>query len=574
LFRDLEFTDQEPPVRAMLTSNEQFFLELMNAARLDPLGEAARQGIDLNAGLPNDKEGWKEIAPIPVQPLAPNAFIQQASADHGQWMLDTDTFSHTGAGGSSPGDRIVAALTGQWTWGENLAIFNTTGNLDLGAVIKEGIGGFKGHFDGLYESPGHRVNIFEGAFRETGVAQVAGEFTAPDSEGIIRDWNASTITNKFGTTGTSVFLTGVIYDDTDTSGLYSVGEGRDAFQVSAAGIATATWAAGGYTLALDSNPAVTVTLGTGASAMQVTVDLSGDNVKLDLMNGNRILTSGDVVLGDGATEVQMLGAVDNAVTGNASDNFFYIGRGDNVIDGGGGFDTVVFTGRQSDFTVVDNGAGQFTVMDQRSGPASDGTNTVSDVAALAFTDTTVSLLPDTAATTLTGHLSMPDAAPAANLGLRVTLSDGSARLAGSDASGDFSLGLPEGLTGTLDTQPGAGNPQSLTIGDALDVLRLAVGLPPSFGPATPHDLIAADVDFSGRVAVDDALNVLRAVVGLETPGAAPGEYVLLTPGQSLDGMTHDAVSYDRGFDLDHAMAGSTLDLQVVMLGDTGATQAV
>jgi hypothetical protein len=228
LFRDLEFTDQEPPVRAMLTSNEQFFLELMNAARLDPLGEAARQGIDLNAGLPNDKEGWKEIAPIPVQPLAPNAFIQQASADHGQWMLDTDTFSHTGAGGSSPGDRIVAAgyaLTGQWTWGENLAIFNTTGNLDLGAVIKEGIGGFKGHFDGLYESPGHRVNIFEGAFRETGVAQVAGEFTAPDSEGIIRDWNASTITNKFGTTGTSVFLTGVIYDDTDTSGLYSVGEG-------------------------------------------------------------------------------------------------------------------------------------------------------------------------------------------------------------------------------------------------------------------------------------------------------------------------------------------------------------
>lgn len=544
----------------MLTSNEQFFLELMNAARLDPLGEAARQGIDLNAGLPNIDNGWKEIAPIPVQPLAPNALLRQAAADHGQWMLDNDIFDHTGAGGSSPGDRIVAAgyaLTGQWAWGENLALLRTDGTIDLEAAIRT-------HYDGLYASPGHRVNIFGGQFRETGVSQQRGEFEP--------GWDASIVTNKFATTGTSVFLTGVIYDDTDTSGLYSIGEGRGAFQVSAAGIATATWAAGGYTLALDSNPAVTVTLGTGATAMQVTVDLSGDNVKLDLMNGNRILTSGDVVLGDGATEVQMLGAVDNAVTGNASDNFFYIGRGDNVIDGGGGLDTVVFTGLQSDFIVVDNGAGQFTVTDQRSGPASDGINTVSDVAVLAFTDANVSLLPETAVTTLTGHLSMPDAAPAANLGLRVTLSDGSARLAGSDASGDFSLGLPEGLTGTLDTQPGLGNPQLLTIGNALDVLRLAVGLPPSFGPATPHDLIAADVDFSGRVAVDDALNVLRAVVGLETPGAAPGDYVLLTPGQSLDGMTHDAVSYDRGFDLDHAMAGSALDLQVVMLGDMGALQ--
>ncbi len=544
----------------MLTANEQLFLELMNAARLDPPGEAARQGIGLNAGLAPGT-----IAAMPVQPLAPNALIQKAAADHGQWMLDTDTFSHTGAGGSSPRDRMEAAgyvFEGQSAWGENLAIWRTTGTIDLKAVIST-------HYNDLYASPGHRMNIFGGQFRETGVAQSVGEFTAAGS-----DWNTSIITNKFGTTGASVFLTGVIYDDTDADDFYSIGEGRDAFQVSAAGSATATWAAGGYSLALSSDPAVTVTLGTGANAMQVTVDLSGDNVKLDLMNGTRILTSGNVVLGDGATEVQMLGAVDNSVTGNAEDNVFYIGRGDNVVTGGGGFDTVVFTGRRSDFTIVDNGSGQFTVTDLRSGPASDGTNTVRDVAVLAFTDLTVSLLPETAVTTLTGHLSTPGAAPAANLALRVTLSDGSARLAGSDASGDFSLGLPEGLTGRLDTQPGAGSPQSLTIGDALDVLRLAVGLPPSFGPATPHDLIAADVDFSRTVSVTDALNVLRAAVGLETPGAVPGEYVLLTPGQSFEGMTTNAVTYDRGIELDHAMAGSTLDLQVVMLGDLGATQAV
>ena len=76
---------------AMLTANEQLFLELVNAARLDPLGEAARQGIDLNEGLA--RAPIARFRPRPrSQALAPNAQIQQAAADHGQWMLDTDTF--------------------------------------------------------------------------------------------------------------------------------------------------------------------------------------------------------------------------------------------------------------------------------------------------------------------------------------------------------------------------------------------------------------------------------------------------------------------------------------------------
>jgi hypothetical protein len=33
------------------TAQEQLFLELVNRARMDPLGEAARFGCDLNAGL-------------------------------------------------------------------------------------------------------------------------------------------------------------------------------------------------------------------------------------------------------------------------------------------------------------------------------------------------------------------------------------------------------------------------------------------------------------------------------------------------------------------------------------------
>lgn len=556
----------------MLTANEQLFLELLNAARLDPLGEAVRQGIDLNEGLAPGT-----IAGTPVEALAPDAQIQQAAADHGQWMLDTDTFSHTGAGGSDPGQRMAAAgyvFEGAWSWGENIAMLNTTGILDPEAAITDGIGGFKGHFDALYESAGHRANMFNATFRETGVAQSLGEFTTTGPDGVVRDWNASLITQNFGRSGSEVFLTGVVYDDFNVDFAYSIGEGLGAFQVSAAGTTTATWGAGGYSLALQGSSAVAVTLGDAGSAISLLVDMSQGNVKLDLLNGERILTSGDVVLGAGARDVQMLGAVDNSVTGNALDNIFYVGHGDNVVTGGGGRDTVIFTGQQSDFDIVGTSSGQFTVTDLRSGPESDGINTLTDVAFLNFTDATVSLLPDTGATILSGQISAPDATPVADLVLRFTLSDGITQTISSDANGDFSLALPDGMTGHLDIQPGSQTAGALTVGDALDVLRLAVGLQPSFGPATPFDLIAADVDFSGQVSVADALNVLRAAVGLETSGASPGEYVLIAPGQTLDGLTTDAVNYAQGVDIDHGLAGGTIDLEVVMLGDLGATQAV
>ena len=556
----------------MLTTNEQLFLELLNAARLDPLGEAARQGIDLNAELAPGT-----IADTPVQALAPNAQIQQAAADHGRWMLNTNTFSHTGVNDSTPSDRMENAgyvFEGFSGWGENLAMFNTTGALDAAAVIKEGIGGFKSHFDGLYESSGHRENMFTGAFRETGVDQSLGLFTAADSDGVVRDLTTSMLTNKFGVSGSDVFLTGVIFDDTDFTGAYSVGEGRDEFLVSAAGTATATWAAGGYSLAVGSNPAVSVTLGAGANAMQVTVDLSGDNVKLDLMNGDRILTSGDVILGDGALDVQMLGAVDNAVTGNTDQNVFYVGRGDNSLTGGGGLDTVVFTGQRSDFEITETGSGQITVTDTRTGPESDGTNTLTDIAFLEFSDEILSLPTDESGTALGGHLTAPDATPLADTVLRFTLSDDSEQLITTDGTGAFDLLLPAGLTGRLDMPPGSADPGALDVGDALDVLRLAVGLSPSFGPATPQDLIAADVDFSGRIGVDDALDVLRVAVGLGAPGAFPGGHVLLDPGDPLNDVTVNTVSYASGIDLDHTMGAGALDLQVVTLGDLGATNAV
>src|SRR4030095_5685138 len=92
---------------------EQYMLELVNRARLDPAAEAALYGVNLGT-----------ISATSKQPLAANDLLLVAAENHSQWMLDTDTFSHTGAGGSDPGDRMAAAgytFTRGWGWGGNIA---------------------------------------------------------------------------------------------------------------------------------------------------------------------------------------------------------------------------------------------------------------------------------------------------------------------------------------------------------------------------------------------------------------------------------------------------------------------
>ena len=102
----------------------------------------------------------------------------------------------------------------------------------------------------------------------------------------------------------------------------------------------------------------------------------------------------------------------------------------------------------------------------------------------------------------------------------------------ADEEGRFDLSAAAGESGQLHILRGysAGDP-AFGVGDALDVLRLAVGLEPSFGPATPADRIAADFDQDGTICVGDALDVLRLAVGLSTDTVP--EWLFLDPDADL-----------------------------------------
>jgi Ca2+-binding RTX toxin-like protein len=99
--------------------------------------------------------------------------LVDAARKHSQWMLNTNTFSHAGSGGSDPGTRMRAAgyaFTGSWTWGENISWSGTTGTPNVSASVAQ-------QHDNLFYSAGHRTNILKDDFKEIGLGVLTGQYS-------------------------------------------------------------------------------------------------------------------------------------------------------------------------------------------------------------------------------------------------------------------------------------------------------------------------------------------------------------------------------------------------------------
>ena len=253
------------------TAQEQYMLELVNRARANPNAEAQRQGIDLNQGLANGT-----LDGSAKQALVFNFDLIDSSRSHSQWMLDQDQFSHTGAGGSSAGDRMRQAnydFTGNWTWGENIAYQGSTGDINPTTTIAA-------EHNSLFKSSGHRTNILSDNFREIGIGAIEGEYNG---------YNALMTTQNFARSGNDVFLTGVAFDDAVTDDdFYTVGEGLGGINVTATNsngqtFSTTTYDSGGYQLALEAGTyEIDFSGGNLGQTVERTVTVGDRNVKLDL----------------------------------------------------------------------------------------------------------------------------------------------------------------------------------------------------------------------------------------------------------------------------------------------------
>ena len=347
-----------------LSAGEQLILEDINSSRLDPNGEAAKFGIDLNEGVP----GGRQISADPKQVLAPSDKLSGAAEGHSGVLNSRGEFfdnvngnepnPHTGLGDGTPESRIAGAgfadtRQGGFIQSENLAWAWATGQVNEEQMLHQRHDDlFKDTFSG---DRGHRTAMMQDDIREIGLGVVESDAGGK---------HTMAVTENFGRSGDTVFETGVVYNDKNGDGHYGLGEGVANVKVTVDGKSSDTTGSGGGWSVGGTGGAHEVTFSEGGLAGPVSVRIDGgaNNAKADLVNGNDIHTAANAELGQGAQQLHLIGTANVNGTGNAGDNVIVGNKGANHLDGGLGNDTLT-GGAGADIFGVSSKTGHDTVTD-------------------------------------------------------------------------------------------------------------------------------------------------------------------------------------------------------------------
>jgi hypothetical protein len=274
---------------------EQYQLEVINRARLNPPAEVTRLSALPWAGTPGLNEGppTTPITVTPKQPLAFNPALIKTARDYTNFLIQTRQFGHELNG--TIASRATAngyVFSGSWGYGENIGyIASTLSPFDI----------TRDHAEELYDNlfidytpqsgavpgRGHRENIMDDSWKEIGIGIVAG--ANYPSVG----FNAVFTTMDFAYTtyaSANSFVTGVVYNDTDHDGFYSPGEGIGGVTIAAAPVSggasltTLTWNSGGYSLRLPQGSYNITAAGTFGAVKMGSITIAAKNIKLDATN--------------------------------------------------------------------------------------------------------------------------------------------------------------------------------------------------------------------------------------------------------------------------------------------------
>jgi hypothetical protein len=261
-----------------LTALEQLSLERINRARLKPAAEAVLFGINLNEGVP----AGQQIDIAAKQALALNASLTQAARAHSQDMLTRNYFAHNTPEGTTPFQRITNAGYLYASAGENLAWQGTTGTLNEAPTVEDE------HrilfVDSSVADRGHRTTMLDADFREVGVGIVRGTFR----DGLVQYDSLMQTQDYASPASGSVFVLGVVYDDSNANGAYDYGEGVADYTVTLAGVAKTTNAGGGYAFEVRQAGAYTLAFASGVS-QDLNIPAGAFNIKIDLLDRTRMV---------------------------------------------------------------------------------------------------------------------------------------------------------------------------------------------------------------------------------------------------------------------------------------------
>ena len=269
-----------------VTAQEQFYIELINLARLNPTQEGIRLealsaidedvaanvtffGVDLE--LMKAEMAGLRAAP----PLAPNKLLRQAAVKHSQDMARTGIQTHAGSDGSTIGQRVKREGYNFDLVKENIYTTSAGGEHGhAGFLIDWGDDGT----GGMQAGRGHRLNVHDPQARELGIG-VANT----NKPGV----GPEVVTQVFGKIDSSgPFVTGVAFHDLDGNNFYSPNEGIGGVTVTVAGhtLSARTAAAGGFAIPLPGNGPYELTFrarGMRSEVRNFTVSGSA-NTKIDL----------------------------------------------------------------------------------------------------------------------------------------------------------------------------------------------------------------------------------------------------------------------------------------------------
>lgn len=249
----------------------------------------------------------QERAAAGLNPVTLELRLNSSAEVHSQWMLDRDVFSHTGAGGSSPGDRMADAgfvFSGNWIWAENIAWQSERGAPGLADDVID-------LHTGLMNSPSHRANILNPDVTVIGIGIEQGDY---------KGWDAVMVTQNFARTSAAVQVDG-------GSGLIG-GNGAETIHGTAG--ADLIEGRGGNDTLVGGSGNDTIDGGAGDDRMS-----GGEGHDRISGAGGRDLVSGgngdDLISGGGGADTLSGGDGDDRVRG---------GDGDDRVGGGGGRDTL------------------------------------------------------------------------------------------------------------------------------------------------------------------------------------------------------------------------------------------
>lgn len=267
------------------TAEAQYMLELVNQARTNPAAMADRVTSNLDADelatlsfykvdLAAEKAAIAGSAPRPA--VGWNDTLAATAAKQSQDQADTGVQTHTGADGSSLGQRLDrAGYTNRASDGENAYAYSKSVDHATDAFL----------IDWGVSSKGHRNNLLQPTatadqyYREVGIGVV-------DSNRA--NFGPKVITQDFARqAGSKAELLGVAFYDPSHNHTFALNSGQGNVEIDAQNESTkvvkstSTWDAGGYQIPLDPGTYKVTAKVNGTVVRTQEVSIGDQNVKVD-----------------------------------------------------------------------------------------------------------------------------------------------------------------------------------------------------------------------------------------------------------------------------------------------------